>query len=239
MNTTNVDYQAKIDSLLKELNSFLIAGVQAQLSWRQGTPLISFSVRYMQNGKRHSLGVFNTYDGAVNALITHKYKHAISLSTKEINSRLEQIMTLSVERTAALLEDALTNVSSTAKDAHFSEQAKVDLVMMEHIYSNVSVDKFESGKSFDYFYQANENDEGQLYTITPKMVRAFYESMNRKAAGLKHNSTATHDTHNADDTHDTLVGKEQENRGIINQPEKHDELSDEEYNKLLGLDDPD
>lgn len=221
MSTTNVECQAKIDSLLKELNSFLVAGVQAQLSWRQGTPLISFSVRYMQNGKRYSLGVFQTYDGAVNALITHKYKHTISLSTKEINSRLEQIMTLSAERAASLLDDALQSVSSTAKDAHFSEQAKVDLAMMELIYTNTSADKFDSGKPFDYFYQANESEEGKMYTITPKMVRAFYESMNRKVAESKEHS------------HSTQAQKEEEE----SEESELTELSDEEYDKLLGLDD--
>ena len=232
MSTTNIEYQAKIDSLLKELNSFLIAGVQAQLSWRQGTPLISFSVRYMQNGKRHSLGVFNTYDGAVNALITHKYKHAISLSTDEINSRLEQIMTLSADRTASLLEDALQSVAGTAKDAHFSETAKVDLVMMEYIYANVSVDKFDSGKPFDYFYQVNESEEGKMYTITPKMVRAFYENMNRKTAESKQQSK---EQNNGED-------KEQEDKGSLppnSEEMREPEMSDEEYNKLLGLDDPD
>ena len=98
-----VDFTSQLDAINKELPP----GIKASLMLSGSKVYISYTVRYQRGTKKHSLGTFLTKDGAISAMIEHKFKGLTTKSDAELNAQMQLMMASAVKQ----MEDQIAEIA--------------------------------------------------------------------------------------------------------------------------------
>ena len=226
----NTDLKAKLASILAELNAKLPAGIIAKEAWFGPQLVIQYHVRYMQDGKRYSVGVFLTIEAAIHALINHKVQKMIVVDASH-RARLEQLyLSLANQGSTDIIEQAaIISTSGKGLAVH-----SLNIPLMEAFMQSRPAHEIEEKKDYDFYWSADAGGDNKMYKITSKMIFNYYRKLENDLAMDSPASTELKDTEKAEIVNPQIISKHKSSE-LSELPE----LSDEEYNKLLGLDDPD
>ncbi len=222
---TETTLQSKLSSILAELNAKLPAGIIAKEARFGRKTIIQYHVRYMQDGKRYSVGVFLTVEAAIHALINHKVQKMIVVDASH-RARLEQLyLELANHVDSDVIEQAAIIVSGSKGLAVHS----MNVPLMEAFMQSKPAHEIEEKKDYDFLWSKELGGDDRMYKITSKMIFNYYRKLE--------NDMLSSVDKEQEDSHLPISATPQ----IMSKHKSSDlsNLSDEEYNKLLGLDDPD
>lgn len=222
----NTSLQSKLSSILAELNAKLPAGIIAKEARFGRKTIIQYHVRYMQDGKRYSVGVFLTVDAAIHALINHKVQKMIVIDASH-RARLEQLyLELANHVDSDVIEQAAIIVAGSKGLAVYS----MNIPLMEAFTQSKPAHEIEEKKDYDFLWSKELGGDDKMYKITSKMIFNYYRK-------LENDLAESQPIREQEDSHLPISANPQ----IMSKHKSSDlsDLSDEEYNKLLGLDDPD
>lgn len=223
----NPSLKAKLASILAELNAKLPAGIIAKEAWFGSQLIIQYHVRYMQDGKRYSVGVFLTAEAAIHALINHKVQKMIVVDASH-RARLEQLyLSLANQSNLDIIEQAAIITTSGKGLAVHS----LNIPLMEAFTQSKPAHEIEEKKDYDFYWSADAGGDNKMYKITSKMIFNYYRKLENDLAMSSPASAEAENGESTDVANPQIMSKHKSS--------ELSELSDEEYNKLLGLDDPD
>lgn len=220
--------QSKLSSILAELNAKLPAGIIAKEARFGRKTIIQYHVRYMQDGKRYSVGVFLTVDAAIHALINHKVQKLIVVDASH-RARLEQLyLELANQSNLDIIEQAaIISTSGKGLAVH-----GLNIPLMEAFTQSKPAHEIEEKKDYDFLWSKEQGGDDKMYKITSKMIFNYYRKLENDLAMDSPASTEAEDKEPPDVANPQIMSKHKSSE--LN---RLSELSDEEYNKLLGLDD--
>ena len=224
MNAINSISQ-QIQYALEGINKYLPAGITAKEAMFGNRRIIQYHVRYTQDGKKHSVGVFMTREAAITALVNHKVRKMIVVDASH-HKRMEALYLGLVNSSISSFAEETSDIANTVAKTIKIEK-ELNLALMTEFMRIKPPHEIEAGKDYDFVWRVEDGGDDKLCTITAKMIRAWYAKIEEEAKIERLKKEQGYVSPLAESS--PALQKESELNA--------EQLSDEEYNKLMGLDD--
>lgn len=209
----------QMQSALDAINKCLPAGITAREAMFGNQRILQYHVRYTQDGKKYSVGVFMTREAAITALVNHKVRKMIVVDESH-HKRMEELYLRLANESVRDVVTATTEIAMTVASTIATER-EVNMRMMEAAMLAIPPHMWTGEGDKDFWWE----EEQKMVKITPKMVRAYYARIEEavKVERVKAEQAS--------------YGQPAAAEQPANSEADNSELSDAEYNKLMGLDD--